>query len=113
MTPATRSLVATKIRRIYPDRDVDDVLATLDRYGAEEPGRENHRVHLAILKLCDEGDVADPAAYVDVAKIDYRDALAWAEYPNEIRSTGNAGPEEKEKLRKLDRAQYEEWLFKI
>jgi hypothetical protein len=43
-----------------------------------------YRIQLAIIKLCDEGTgLSDLAHYVNTAKLDYRDVLAWAEYPNE------------------------------
>jgi hypothetical protein len=37
------------------------------------------RVRLAVLKLSEEDGLADPARYLEVAKQDYRDVLAWAD----------------------------------
>ena len=110
MKKATRDLVIAKIRQLYPGRNIDDVLIILDRYGELDSEKERHRVHLAILKLCDEQELIELAYYVKVAKADYRDLLAWAEFPNELRSLKHSDPEELEKLRRQDLAQYREWL---
>jgi hypothetical protein len=47
--------------------------------------KESSRVHLAILKLS-EGDPEKLLDYIEAARIDYRDVLAWAEYPEQLRS---------------------------
>lgn len=110
MTEAMRALVIEKIRRVFPKREVVEVLALLDRYGTEDYQRETGRVHLAILKLCDEKACADPAEYVELACVDYRDVLAMAEYPNQIRQSPSIDPKLREKLIAKDRAQYLAWL---
>lgn len=112
MTKPTRALVIAKIRQVFPERTVADVLALLDRYGAEDHHREKERVQLAILKLCDEATAPDLDAYVETARADYRDVLAWAESPNLFRGTSRKDPAEREKLIALDRAQYRAWLEK-
>jgi len=110
MTEATRALVIAKIRQVFPEREVADVLASLDRYGTEDYHRGRERVQLAILKLCDEKAGADPAEYVDAACGDYRDVLAWAEYPNQMRHSPSIAPKLREELIAKDRAQYLAWL---
>ena len=110
MTEATRALVIAKIRQVFPERDVADVLALLDRYGAEDYHRERERVQLAILKLCEEKSSADPAEYVELACVDYRDVLALAEYPNQMRHAPSIDPRLRETLIAKDRAQYLAWL---
>ena len=70
MIKATREAVIEKIRQVFPERKVADVLAHLDRYGAEDYHREKARVQLAILKLCDEKGCDDPANYVATACAD-------------------------------------------
>lgn len=112
MTKASRDLVIEKIRAIFPDRAAEEVLAVLDAYGREAHEKETDRVHLAILKLCDEGSRDDPTPYVEAAKADYRDVLAWAEYPNQMRRTTDVCAEDREALRQLDAAQYRAWLAK-
>lgn len=110
MTQPTRALVIAKIRRVFPEREADDVLAVLDRYGEEGYHREKERVQLAVLKLCDEAKQPDLEAYVGTACADYRDVLAWAESPNLFRTTSCKDPEERKKLIAQDRAQYLAWL---
>ena len=110
MTNPSRSLVVEKVRQVFPDRDPDEILAVLDDYGREDHEGEPARVQLAILKLCDEDGRDDPSSYVAAAKADYRDVLAWAEYPNQMRQSGNLDDEERERLKSLDEAQYEQWL---
>lgn len=107
----SRQTVIAKVTRIFPDSEISDVLAILDRYGTEGE-REKNRVHLAILKLCDEENLSDPSRYVEAAKIDYRDVLAWAEYPNQMRSgvSNTNEPEVVDRIREMDRKQYLKWL---
>jgi hypothetical protein len=85
----------------------------LDEYGtcSWEVGRE--RVQLAILKLS-EGDLDTLRSYMALAKTDYRDVLAMAEYPGQF-ALGFVGwkelPEaDKERIRDEDLQQYTNWL---
>lgn len=110
MSEPTRALVIEKIRRVFPERPAEDVLAILDRYGEEAYHRERERVQLAILKLCDEAKAPDLDAYVETACDDYRDVLAWAESPNLFRVTFCKDPAKREKLIAKDQAQYLAWL---
>lgn len=110
MTKPTRALVVQVVRRVFPGRELAEVLAVLDRYGAESHHRERERVQLAILKLCDGEARDDPTAYVEAACADYRDVLAWAESPNLSRRAVCKDPAERERLGALDRAQYRAWL---
>lgn len=99
-----------KISQVFPDRDAADVLACLDRYGTEPYERERRRVQLAILKLCDEAGDQDLENYVRTAKQDYRDVLAWAEYPREFAAGVTTDAERLASLRRLDRDELEGWL---
>jgi hypothetical protein len=107
---ATRELVIEKIHQVFPDREATEVLAILDRYGAEDYHREKERVQLAILKLCDEEARNDPTVYVEAARADYRDVLAWAESPNLFKSPHIKDPQKRERLVAEDKAQYRAWL---
>ena len=74
--------------------------------------KESPRVHLAILKLS-EGDPKKLLSYLEAARGDYRDVLAWAEYPEQLRSGKtryNTPLEEYEAILSADRTQYEAWL---
>ncbi len=114
MSEPTLDIVMAKIRKVFPSRAEYEILAQLQTYGTEPHENEPYRVYLAILKLCEEDRLTDPASYIKTAKQDYRDVLYWAEYPNEARSPtlGEKDPEKIRKVKKLDREQYENWLNK-
>jgi hypothetical protein len=102
-----------KVKRYWPDVDPQEIMAILDQYGAEgsETGRD--RVHLAILKLS-EGQLERLPDLVAAAKVDYRDIVAAAEYPGQLRlgfvGMRELSPEERRALRRQDKAQYRKWL---
>jgi hypothetical protein len=67
-------------------------------------------VQLEILKLSGTS-LEDVRKWVEVAKTDYRDVLAAAEYPTELVSPAwETGKAECTKIRARDKEQYEEWL---
>jgi hypothetical protein len=109
----TRALVLAKFAQLFGAHpDSEALLALLDRYGARERDRERERVQLAILKL-GAGDPDKLRHNVEAALVDYRDVLAWAEYPKQM-DTGatvfNSPAEEIQEIRKSDRSQYRDWL---
>jgi len=78
----------------------------LDRYGAKSSHNEVDRVRLAVLKLAGP-DLDKLRQFVDSACTDYRDVLAYAEYPEQMSRPprdANAG------VLQRDRQQYEDWL---
>ena len=90
----------------HPDRDA--FWEALKSYAE----KESPRVQLAILKLS-EGDPEKLRHYVQAAQTDYRDVLAWAEYPEQLRSGKtrfNTPLTEYEAILERDRRQFEEWL---
>jgi len=84
-----------------------------DLYGADGGERETQRVRLAVLKLCG-GDLNELLEMIEAAKDDYRDVLAWAESPNQLRTSPAelaAMPlEASNEVRESDRRQYLAWL---
>ncbi|MDH3701831.1 MAG: hypothetical protein OEU46_10990 [Alphaproteobacteria bacterium] len=108
MTKPARDLVVTKIKQVFPDRRIPEILANLDRY--TDPERD--RVHLAILKLCDEEGKSDPDDYVNAAIRDFRDVLTWAEAPNQAKLIACCDPGLRAEITEQDRTQYREWLEK-
>lgn len=74
----SRSDVVAAVRRKFPAKAEQNLLALLDLYGtvAHEPERE--RVQLAIVELC-QGKQEKLAELIAVAKQDYRDILCWAQ----------------------------------
>ena len=111
MSSYPRDLVKAKAAKCFPSLDTDEVLSILDRYGTEVYERERERVHVAILKLS-EGDRDKLLANLEIAKRDYRDILAYAEYPEEMtRDTWKMNnADEVKQIRDRDRQQYEDWL---
>jgi hypothetical protein len=113
VTGATRRKVLQKVAHYWPDADRREIVDVLDHYGSESSEHGRARVQLAILKLS-EGQWERLEELVRMAKRDYRDVIAYAEYPEEMR-TGvvemrQMAPEEVEAIRQRDRAQYLEWL---
>lgn len=86
-------------------------MGILDLYGKESHVRELERVQIAILKLSG-GDLENLRAYVEIAKSDYRDVLASAEFPEEMRKNAwkMSDKEVVKRIRERDRQQYIDWL---
>ena len=105
--------VLRKIQELWPDADPQEILDLLNEYGRESYETGAERVRLAILKLCG-GDRDRLPELVKMAKADFRDVLAYAEYPEEMKTDPvkmRDMPVEKAKsLRMRDRDQYEKWL---
>jgi hypothetical protein len=102
-----------KARRLFPGPTLDEALAILDDYGAEPYQREKERVQLAALKISN-GDLERLREAMKIARTDYRDVLAAAEYPNEFRA-GMASPDppaeaDLSRARHEDARQYRAWL---
>lgn len=80
-----KELLEGKLQRLFPkveDRQiVEDFLNT---YGEEVHEQEPYRVRLAVLKLADK-NIELIKKYTEFAKQDYRDILAWAEYPRQLK----------------------------
>lgn len=105
-----RKALLTKIVDVFPGQNQRQVLAKLDSYDGPEPDR----VRLAVLKLSQEAGYDSPDVYLEIAKTDYRDVLAWAEYPRQAkRNWSSLSPRKKQTIRLADRAQYERWLGEL
>lgn len=112
----TVAVLNRKLAQLYPQAcDRQAALEALERYGAAPHEREPLRVRLAILKLAGS-DAARLVELVQIAQRDYRDVLAWAEYPGEgrtfpdLRSPGALHSPSMVRVRAEDRAQYMKWL---
>ena len=107
--------VLSKIKKMWPDADPDEILDILDEYGKENYETGCMRVQLAILKLSG-GDRERLPELIKMAKMDWRDVLAYAEYPEEMK-TGpikmrDMSKREAQSVRQRDKRQYEKWLKK-
>ena len=87
----------------------DKAFGILTSYGRECHEKEPARVRLAILKLS-EGKLDKLEYYTGIARQDYRDVLAWAEYPRQTKRWSLKDGPEKERIIKADRDDYEAWL---
>ena len=75
-----------------------------------ESGRR--RIAVSILKLA-EGNINELDQLVKQANIDFRDILAWAEYPRVMKAGfGELTAEEEKFANKADWDEYQNWLNK-
>ena len=90
------------IKRDFGVAMFEHVTAELDGYGSTNPAR----VRLAILKLAG-GDIEKLRKHVKVANSDWRDVIAWAEYPEYM---SHSPPVLDSRIVEADWKQYQEWL---
>ncbi len=111
MTP--HDSVLNKIRKYWSDENQQAIIDILNTYGTAEFERGRTRVHLAILKLCN-GDKDKLPELVAMAKRDYRDVLAYAEYPEQMKlrfvKMRDLSTSDRKALKKRDAKQYAKWL---
>ena len=85
-------------------------MRVLDAYLGSDSPEGRARVQLAVLKVAGDEQTKIPGL-VAAAQRDFRDVMAWAEYPEELRTIpGVAGAGEIDAIRRRDRAQYLRWL---
>lgn len=108
-----RPTVEQLAHREFPDSDLADIMAVLDRYGTQPHEKEIPRVQLALLKLSN-GRMDVLLRNTEAARTDYRDVLAAAEFPAEMALrpvwTDGLNAAEIARARAEDRQQYREWL---
>ena len=99
------------VKREFPNEDAQAIVALLDAYGVESYENERDRVQLAILKLS-QGEAEKLLDWIDIAKRDYRDVLAFAEYPGQMRAPVKLATDLVQKIAEEDRTQYVAWLLR-
>ena len=105
--------IGAKVRKLWP-AEAERALTLLLAY----TGNEGDRVRLATLKLCD-GSIESLEQLIKNARHDYRDLLAWAESPRDMKAGAAPEPMTEEQRRKrseihrLDREEYERWLADV
>lgn len=112
----SRELVIKKLNE-YWSKNVDEILFQLDSYKDKDSSKEGlARVQLAVIKLS-RGNREDLIKYIEIAKQDCRDVLAYAEYPKQMKTNHlnhfNMSKEEQKESKailKSDREQYMAWL---
>jgi hypothetical protein len=72
-------------------------------------GVEGERVAVSCLKLSD-GDLLKLKDCASAALTDYRDILAWAESPRQMRIGPSAPPAERVRARRADAEEYALWI---
>ena len=98
------------VSRDFPPGTRARVMAALEEYGRESWHNDIDRVRVALLKLAG-GDLARLRLHLDVAKTDFRDVLAAAEYPlYSLRPFDEMPDADREQIIASDWAQYQEWL---
>jgi hypothetical protein len=100
------------VQRDFPTKQFDAVMSNLNDYGTEDWQRGVNRVRLAVLKLAG-GDLQALRREIDVAKSDYRDVLAYAEYPKymqKVSPSARLSEVERERIIRADWTQYQSWL---
>lgn len=103
-------LVRTLVARLYAPEDCDAASAMLAELAATPHINEGPRVQVAVIKLS-EGSLARLRRYIADARTDYRDVLAWAEYPAEMRTPVSDVPSDvMARVRSGDRTHYAERL---
>ena len=111
----TRDDVERIVRRDFAPHDVPAALALVAEYGAESDEREPDRVRAAALKQA-RGDLNRLRQQISWAKMDYRDVLAEAEYPQATRRwtrMDRMTEAERQAIYDADWRQYDEWFTRV
>jgi len=106
------AILIRKLNSMFPDAGLrEGICRELQRYGNEQHERETARVRVAILKVAGASR-EQIREWVDVAKRDYRDVLAAAEYPHQLRfKTWMMADSERNAIATDDLRQYETWIM--
>ena len=106
----TESDVSRIVARDFSADEIARAHAILNDYGMESWEREIARVRVAALKLA-AGSLEALRSHVKVAKSDYRDVLAAAEYPAYMSVAFRSHPPADGEMRiSTDWEQYREWF---
>ncbi len=104
-------ILQAKLLKLFPDPDKRSAAeGALRRYGTESCENEPARVRLAVLKISG-GDLELIRRNIATAKRDYRDILAYAEYPRQMgQDSWKLSSAQNRALVAADLQEYEEWL---
>ncbi|MBI3652478.1 MAG: hypothetical protein HY231_15770 [Acidobacteria bacterium] len=109
-TPS-QELVRSKVQQLFPAPQWATVFRIIGFADQSPDAIGQARVQLALLKLS-AGDVDQLSYFATVAKLDFRDVLAWAEYPNAFHQLDFLDLDEttRQQVAQKDRQQYIAWL---
>lgn len=103
-------ILGRKLIALFPEQKTRNMVNSIfDGYGVERHEQEAVRVKLAILKLAGS-DLDEIKKMTNHAKADFRDVIAWAEYPRQSKKWSMPDGPKKNKLIIADRQEYEQWL---
>jgi hypothetical protein len=103
-------LLQAKLKNTFPDESVRErVCEILEAYGLESHEQEPFRVRLAVLKLGGP-ETVEIEKWTKYAKEDFRDILAWAEYPRQSKNWSIPDGPKKRELIAADKQEYVQWL---
>jgi len=108
----TNADVDRVVAREFPAEQRARVWSVLREYGSEKWHPEVDRVRLAALKLA-AGNLERLRLQIGVAKMDFRDIIAAAEYPGymeHIPPSGDVPSHKRARVIRDDWEQYEQWL---
>lgn len=107
MSPEWHDALKTKLVALFAsDADREAARAVL---APVVGGNEGERVAVACLKLAG-ADLAELKTCADASLSDYRDVLAWAESPRQMRLGPSAPPSDQARARREDAQDYARWL---
>ncbi|MEA2002236.1 MAG: hypothetical protein U9N84_10195 [Actinomycetota bacterium] len=99
------SIVLRKLQETFPV-DLQPAAEALLRSGEMTSAEGLHRIQLAAIRLS-HGDLERLTELMSLARIDYRDVLAPAEFPRQMRTAPGTITAE---MVAADRAEYDAWL---
>jgi hypothetical protein len=109
----TQDDVVRVIHRDFPDARFEDVMPIVAEYTSQWENAAP-RVQLAALKLAN-GNLDSLRRHIAAAKLDYRDVLVAAEYPQYWKATSRPGrltKSESQEFFDADWQRYQSWLHK-
>jgi len=113
-------LVIKKVRQLFPPDQQSEAISLLEKecghnlpFSEGDSAQDLERVRLAVIKLTG-GSLAELQRQIDIARVDWRDVLSAAEYP-EASGMGfvqysNLDERTRNEIKMRDRQQYVAWL---
>jgi len=107
-----KKLFTGKLSKLFPNKaEQGTVLKYLHNYKDEKDENGKFRVWLSILK-CSKSVLTKIPELVELDKIDSRDFISLAEYPNQIKHGHTNDAKLQKQLEAADKSQFNAWLIK-
>jgi len=112
--------VIKKVRQLFPPDQQSEAISLLEKecgrnlpFSEDDSAQGLERVRLAVIKLAG-GNLAELLRQIDIARVDWRDVLSSAEYPEASRmgfvEYNNLDERNRNEIKARDRQQYVDWL---